>query len=109
MTIYKSVLHPSNGMGAVFEDDGETGYFYLWDENATDEMKIRGALRIYNSPKELAKEDVDVRLNSAGTKAGLFIHDVLWAVWDLQNATSTGGDYVPTGLPDPLTLGKAFD
>ena len=38
---------PGGHYSAVFEDDGETGYFYAMDLNRTDQM-ILDAVQIYN-------------------------------------------------------------
>ncbi|ECE6343567.1 DUF2251 domain-containing protein, partial [Salmonella enterica subsp. enterica] len=41
-------LAPEGSYAAVFEDDGQTGYFYALDESA-DGNPIKDALHIYNA------------------------------------------------------------
>lgn len=41
-------LAPEGMLAAVFEDDGETGYFYALDESV-DGNPIQDALHIYNA------------------------------------------------------------
>jgi len=69
----------------VFEDDGETGYFYATDEK---HATIFDALHLYNprDPNALkVGEKGFIVWNSAYLRAGLFYHDRFQAVVDFKN------------------------
>lgn len=66
--------------GAVFEDDGDTGYFYLLDEDG-----IIDALHIYNAD-EIADRDIPANIvilaDEPCTIFTLAINDVIFAIFD---------------------------
>lgn len=68
--------------GAVFEDDGDTGYFYLLDENS-----IIDTLHVYNAD-EIADRDIPVNIvilaNEPCTIFVLAINDVIFAIFDTE-------------------------
>ena len=75
---------PPGDFGAVFEDDGETGYFYALDFAAGDNP-IQEAISIYDvarvtdrsKPSRLA-----IRWSKDGRRVGLWINDYPHAVFD---------------------------
>lgn len=84
---------------AVFEDDGETGYFYACDPSATGQP-IQDALHIYNVSDVVDREIPSVvkigwSLDSA--KVVLLVNDYPHAVFDLEAKQG----YCRSGFPPP--------
>jgi len=74
-----------SGFGVVFEDDGETGYFYATDEK---HATIFDALHLYNprDPNRLkAGEEGFIVRNGAYLRAGLFYNERFQSVIDFKN------------------------
>ena len=66
----------------VFEDDGQTGYFYALDLEQEDQP-IRDALHVYDvAPEQGVTKRLDVRWVMQGARVGLFVDDVPMAVFD---------------------------
>ena len=63
-----------SGLACVFEDDGETGYLYLYDPNGRGVLED---LQIYNRAGELKvnEKDVQVVWSTDGSKCGV---DMEW-------------------------------
>ena len=61
-----------SGLACVFEDDGETGYLYLYDPNGRGVLED---LQIYNRAGELKvnEKDVQVVWSTDGSKCGVRI------------------------------------
>jgi hypothetical protein len=71
-----------SGFGVVFEDDGETGYLYATNEQATE---IFDALHLYNhgGPGQVgAGDELVVVWNGAVMRAGLYCYGAFQAVVD---------------------------
>ena len=67
-----------SGYGVVFEDDGETGYFY-----ATDELhsKVFDAMLLYdyNTPEQVQPDDqIFIVWNSNLLKASIYYHECMY-------------------------------
>jgi len=93
-----SCCSPSTEYEVVFEDDGETGYFYGLD-NRRDENRILDAMHIYNVRKVLDKEKrslVQIVWSEDGLKAALLINEFPHAVFDF--AAKRG--YCRTNFPN---------
>jgi hypothetical protein len=86
---------PSTSYGVVFEDDGETGYFYGIDFSRRDNP-IVDALAIYNV-EQVADRAKVVQLVWAqdGLKAALLINGYPHAVFDFEGKRG----YCRTGFP----------
>jgi len=90
---------PSSSFSAVFEDNGETGYFYAYDRSNT-ETAILDAVQIYNVASVADRDrdsEVDIVWSSDGLKAGLRINGRLHAVLDFQARRA----YCRSNLPPP--------
>lgn len=75
----------NSGFGVVFEDDGETGYFYATDEGLENALD---ALHLYNAGDEERVnpgDEVYVVWSPTLQKVGLFYHDQFQAVVDFKN------------------------
>jgi len=78
---------PAGRYAAVFEDDGETGYFYAVDTDVEEGNPVRDALLVY-----VAADVTDAQLASTleigwsddGLKALLLINDEPHAAFDFQ-------------------------
>lgn len=71
-----------SGLFGVFEDDGETGYLYLYEPEGAGVVKH---LQIYNSSMALGvkPEDVQVVWSSDGQKCGVVIWNGFRGIIDL--------------------------
>ena len=88
---------PSQEYGVVFEDDGETAYFYALDLSR-DDNPIVDALQIYSvTGLRGARHSVAVVWSADGLKAGLFLSDSPQAVFDFDARRG----YCRTGCPEP--------
>jgi hypothetical protein len=90
---------PSQPFAAVFEDDGETGYFYALDLRQKDDP-IQDAVHIYNvaavSDRKIPST-VQIVWSSDGLKAGLIINRYPHAVFDFAVKRAV----CRTGFPPP--------
>ena len=90
---------PEGSHSAVFEDDGDTGYFYALDYGS-DGQPIQNALHIYNvaniSDKHLPSE-IKVGWSVDNEKVVLLINDYPHAVFDFSSKRG----YCRTGFPAP--------
>jgi hypothetical protein len=71
----------------VFEDDGETGYFYAVDNSKTAAGRVADALWIYDVKSSLdasTPRAVQIRWSVDGLKAGLFVDGSPQAVFDFS-------------------------
>jgi len=92
----KSVL---NSFAVVFEDDGNTGYFYALDTANQDQM-ILDALHIYNAENVTDRDQPSIARiiwSASGEQAALIINDYPHAVFDF----SAKRGYCRTGFPPP--------
>ena len=83
----------------VFEDDGETGYFYALDLSRPDSSQIVDAIGIYNVNSQGSAKSLSVRIQwaAAGGKAALFVNDRAEAVFDFDGKRG----YARSGSPMP--------
>ena len=78
---------PAAAFSAVFEDDGETGYFYALDRDRPQDARILDGVLIYavdDLPPQVREHDTDLEIvwSADGLKAGLRIAGGLQAVLD---------------------------
>jgi len=90
---------PKTSFSVVFEDDGETGYFYgLHLEN--QKQPVLDALHIYNA-KDVLDTDVSLKLeiiwSNDGLKSGLAINGFVHAVFDFESRKA----YCRNNFPPP--------
>ena len=90
---------PSQPVAAVFEDDGDTGYFYALELDDR-ENPIRDALAIYNVDQVVDRDTpsvVQIVWSSDGLKAGLIVNRHPHAVLDFaaRHAVCRTGFAVP--------------
>ena len=75
---------PSQPYSTVFEDDGETGYFYAWDQSQA-EGQILDAIHVYDVASVVDKHlesEVEIVWAGDGLKSVLLINGPSRAVFD---------------------------
>jgi hypothetical protein len=90
---------PKGNISAVFEDDGDAGFFYALDYSDKSQP-IQEAMHIYNVKAVTDKNKpsvVRIVWSADGTKAGLWINDYPHAVFDF--AARQG--YCRSNFPSP--------
>lgn len=105
--IFESLLSPDGRYAAVFEDDGAAAYFYLYEMSGEASERVLDHVQIYSGDSGLREADVDVRWDSVGTKAGLFIRGELWAYFDCGTHEKHGGEYHENATP-PIARPGSF-
>ncbi len=88
---------PVGRLAAVFEDDGETGYYYALDAEDGDNP-IQDAVHIYNVSSVADRSipsEIKVVWSQDGQKTALLINDYPHAVFDF----SARRGYCRTGFP----------
>jgi hypothetical protein len=94
---------PENRYGIVFEDNGETGYFYAVEtipDQGQGEIRILDALHIYDSlerKKEGAPLGIEVIWSRDWLKCALILGGACHAVFDFENQ----GGYCINEFPPP--------
>ncbi|HEY6805043.1 MAG TPA: DUF2251 domain-containing protein [Pyrinomonadaceae bacterium] len=90
---------PTDVFGVVFEDDGETGYFYALSRNGED-LAILNALHIYNVQNVTDRDRpsrVTIVWSSDGWKSALIINEHPHAVFNFSEKQA----YCRTSFPKP--------
>ena len=90
---------PDGSFAVVFEDDGDTGYFYALDKSQSSQS-IQDAMHIYNVANVTDKDlpsIVELGWSSDAHKAVLLINDYAHAIFDF----SAKRGYCRTGFPPP--------
>ncbi|WP_369915925.1 DUF2251 domain-containing protein [Xanthomonas sp. NCPPB 3005] len=88
---------PEEPFVAVFEDDGDTGYFYAVDPSA-DDNPIQNALHIYNAADVADREtpsEVKIGWSQDSKKVVLLINGYPHAIFDFEAKRG----YCRTGFP----------
>jgi hypothetical protein len=108
--MFESSLRTCGDLAGVFECDGETGYFYLYEERANEGQKVAGAIHVLTGSPDFGQEDVSVVWDTSERFVGLFIRRQLWAVFEGQNRAKHGGDYLADSEPlIPKEIVRAFE
>ena len=90
---------PDGRFAVVFEDDGDTGYFYALDRSKSGQP-IQDAMHIYNSANVTDKHVpslIEIGWSPDSLKAVLLINDYPHAIFDF----SAKRGYCRTGFPSP--------
>jgi len=97
--LFESQVSPDGRYAGVYEDDGKTAYFYLYEMSGDDPDRVLDHIHVGSEDVGLRDSDVEVRWDSTGRKAGLFIRDELWAYFDLESGEKHGGRYIKGATP----------
>jgi hypothetical protein len=101
--IFDSSLRSAEDWAGVFEFDGTTAYFYLYNQAGEQEEKVAGAIHVLTGVPDFEQQDVLTRWDPTENKVGLFIRGDRGrpSIWRL--AASTEGTTVPeSGLISPM-------
>jgi len=104
--VFDSVVRSAGDLAGVFECDGETAYFYLYDVNASEGKKIKCAIHIFSSDEDISEKDISVKWNALEDRVALFICDDMWAMFDATKNLGYGGNYKKNGHS---ALSERFD
>ena len=91
--IFHSGVRSRGDLAGVFEYDGETGYFYLYDTGKQRGHKILDAIHVISGELDFTDADVVIRWDRPEQKVGLFIRGKLWAAFDGRHRLKYGGNY----------------
>jgi hypothetical protein len=93
--IFESCVRQAGDLAGVFEYDGQTGYFYLYEigRDSVSDNRILDWIHILSTEPDFSKSEISVRWDSVELKVGLFIRNMLWAVFDTSSAQKHGGNY----------------
>jgi hypothetical protein len=96
--LFVESLSPENSYGVVFEDDGETAYFYavVKDKEGTG-MQVLDALHIWDKDEEAKKSRLMIIWSHDWLKAALVIDGACHALFDFE----THGGYSINEFPPP--------
>jgi hypothetical protein len=96
---FETAERSSGDLAGVFEYDGETGYFYLYNLEAQDGERVVDSIHIFSGKPDFKGADFKVAWDDNEQLVGLFIRDVLWAVFDMSRRKKYGGNYKRGGKP----------
>jgi hypothetical protein len=91
---------PTSSFSGVFEDDGDTGYFYAYDRAAPEDERVLDACHIYNAARVVDRDrpsSVEVIWTHDGLKAALLINGFAHAVVDFPGRRA----YCRSNFPPP--------
>ncbi|EHG7890090.1 MULTISPECIES: DUF2251 domain-containing protein [Citrobacter] len=94
-------LAPEGSYTAVFEDDGQTGYFYALDDSS-DGNPIKDALHIYNAEDVSdghIPSDLKIGWSEDSKKCVLLINGYPHGVFDFESKNG----YCRSGFPPPIS------
>ncbi len=91
--IFDSSVRSAGDLAGVFEYDGETGYFYLYKTTGNEGEKVLDSIHVVSGEADFSESDLSIRWDHEEQRVGLFIRDVLWAVFDVTRPAKYGGNY----------------
>ncbi len=108
--MFDSAVRSAGDRAGIFEYDGDTGYFYLYDMLSEQGKKVISCIRILTEIPSFGQGDIVIRWSSNQSVVGLFIREQLWAAFDDRNGTKYGGNYRAGTRSDiPLNVAKVFE
>jgi len=78
----------STDKGVIFEDDGQTGYFYAIEKPDIGELKILDGVHVYDVESITDKDtqsEIKIFWTDDLTKSALYINDYCHAIMDFKN------------------------
>src|SRR2546423_13295778 len=93
--LFASSVRTQGDLAGVFEFDGETAYFYLYEMHGDTGRKVLAAIPVFTGDSDLCEEDLAVKWNASERIVGLFIQQVLWAAFNSKTREEFGGHYRP--------------
>ena len=106
--IFERSVRSAGDLAGVFEYDGETAYYYLYDQTRCDGRMVVDAIHVTSRTPDFEQEDILVEWDPTETKVGLFIKGQLWAAFD-ESGHKFGGGYRSDDCSDiPSEITAAF-
>lgn len=107
--IFTSSVRSAADLAGVFEYDGETGYFYLYDQRREESQKILDTIHIISARPDFDESDLQIVWDKTETYVALVIRGRVWAAFDTRTNAKYGGDYRPNQVPSvPTEIVRAF-
>lgn len=107
--IFDSAVRSTGDLAGVFEYDGETAFFYLYETIGDKGQKVLDSIRILSGEPDFGEADISVRWDPEEQKVGLFIKGALWAVFDGRGRKKYGESYRVGATPSlPPEAKKGF-
>lgn len=97
--IFESSVRSAGDKAGVFEHDGETGYFYLYDLLEKEDRKVTGAIRVMVGRASLVPTDLEILWSANEDFVGLVLDGTLRAVFDASSCQQYGGDCISDTQP----------
>lgn len=91
--MFDSVTRSAGDRAGVFEYDGDTGYFYLYETRNDQDKKVIAAIHVLTGNSDFTGNDIAIRWSMNQTTVGLFIRGQLWAAFDGGTEAKYGGNY----------------
>lgn len=108
--MFESTLRATGDLAGVFEYDGETGYFYLYETKRDDGQKVAAAIQVFTGSPDFQEEDVTIHWDASGRMVGLFIRERLWAAFDAETRVKYGEKYRANTQPSiPAEIVYTFE
>ena len=101
--MFLSSVRSRDDLGAFFEYDGETGYFYLYDPLRQGGERIVNSIHVISGNPDFREADLEIRWSPDEQTVGLLIRGQPWAAF--SGKLGFGGNYRPGGrvqLPDQI-------
>ena len=107
--VFVSAVRSAGDLAGIFEHDGETGSFYLYETRAEETHKVIGDIDVVAGPSDLTPDAIAIRWSRDERFVGLFIRGVLWAAFEAATRQKHGGGYRPGATPSiPPAVAGAF-
>jgi hypothetical protein len=97
---FESSVRSAGDLAGVFEHDGDTGYFYLYEPGGAGGQAIVGYLLVMSGARSVEVGAVEVRWDADEQVVGLFIDGELWAAFDGSTRAGYAGDYAARVGPE---------
>lgn len=108
--MFESAVRAQSDLAGVFEYDGETGYFYLYDIKGDEGQNVIAAIHIVTGSPDFQEKDISILWDSSEKTVGLFIRGRLWAVFDVITKATYGGNYRANAQSSiPEKIAHAFE
>jgi hypothetical protein len=108
--MFESSVRLAGDLAGVFEFDGETAYFYLYDQTCGRDQMVIDHIHILSGKPDFEARDVVVRWDDAENIVALLIKGDVWAVFEPRTRRKHGGDYKLNGVSAvPVEIALRFD
>lgn len=97
--LFESAVRGKGDLAGVFEYDGETGYFYLYEVGRDDQHQIVDSIHVLSGATDLGESDIRIIWDDRENRVALFLVGVQWAVFNIETGRKFGGDYLRDSLP----------